>query len=246
MAHRPRPRWLTELQPAAARAVLPRVAAAVLFRYACFVVMLALSLWAENRPAPHLPDLVMDRLPYVPFVDRYNHILLTLAYIPLALLLLAVDARRFVRYNVTSGLLSLLRGVCIAATGLGPVRGPDLHAGMFFAQGGRPQAAFFQALADLSTPGGLFAKDAAHVYLTKDLFFSGHTGVTFLLLLYVWPLRWLRRLMLVGHLVVVASVLLSHLHYTIDIIGAYAIAFALYVLREGWPQPTAAPERVAV
>lgn len=236
----PKSRWLARLRPAAVRRWGPRVAGAVLFRYFCFVLMLALSLWAEARPAPHLPDLLMDHLPYVSLVDRYNHVLLTLAYIPLALLLLVVDVRRFVRYNITSGLLSLVRGVCIAATGLGPVRGPDLHAGMFFTSGGRPAALFFQALLELSTPSGLFVKDAAHVYLTKDLFFSGHTGVTFLLLLYMWPLPRLRTLMLVGHVAVVASVLLSHLHYTIDIVGAYAIAFSLYALREGWPRPAAA------
>ena len=234
----PAARWLAAARRLASQRAawgLP-VAAAVAFRYACFVAMLALSLWGEGRPAPHLPDLVLDHLPYVGLVDRYNHWLLTLAYIPLALALLAVDWRRFVRYNVTSGLLSLLRGLCIAVTGLGPVRGPDVHAGLFFDPGGRPRADFWQALVELSTPGGLFGKDAAHVYLTKDLFFSGHTGVTFLLLLYLWPQRRLRWLMLIGHLLVVASVLLAHLHYTIDIIGAYAIAFSLYVLREGFPR----------
>jgi hypothetical protein len=219
------------------RALGPRVAGAVLFRYVCFVIMLGLSLWAEGRPAPHLPDLLLDRLPYLPLLDRYNHWLLTLAYIPLALALLWVDAPRFVRYNVTSGLLSLLRGLCIVATGLGPVRGEDVHAGLLRDAAGRPSAAFWQALGELSTPGGLFGKDAAHVYLSKDLFFSGHTGVTFLLLLYVWRLPALRGLMLIGHLLVVASVLLAHLHYTIDIVGAYAIAFALFALREGWPPP---------
>src|SRR4051812_1711075 len=90
------------------RAFVPRVAGAMLFRYACYVLMLAMSLWAEARPAPHLPDLLIDHLPYLSLVDRYNHWLLTLAYIPLALALLAVDAGRFVRYNVTSGLLSLV------------------------------------------------------------------------------------------------------------------------------------------
>jgi hypothetical protein len=185
--------------------------------------------------------VVIDRLPYLSVVDRYNHWLLTVAYVPLALALLFVDAGRFIRYNVTSGLLSLVRGVCIVATGLGPVRGADVHAGLFRGAGGRPTAAFWQALGELSTPGGLFGKDAAHVYLTKDLFFSGHTAVTFLLLLYVWPLPRLRVLMLIGHLLVVASVLLAHLHYTIDIVGAYAIAFTLYTLREGWPAGRRAP-----
>ncbi len=182
MALHPAPRWLARLRGGPGLSVV----AAVLFRYACFVVMLALSLWGEGRPAPHLPDLLLDHLPYVGLVDRYNHWLLTLAYLPLALALLVVDARRFVRYNVTSGLLSVVRGLCIAATGLGPVRGADIHAGLFFDAGGRPRADFWQALLDLSTPSGLFGRDAAHVDLTKDLFFSGHTGVTFLLLLYLW------------------------------------------------------------
>ncbi|MBM4380479.1 MAG: hypothetical protein FJ086_14485, partial [Deltaproteobacteria bacterium] len=43
-------------------------------------------------------------------------------------------------------------------------------------------------------------------------------------------LRWP---MLAGHVVVVASVFLSHLHYTIDVVGAYALTFSLFVLREG-------------
>ena len=233
MSEQASPHGLSRLGPL--RAWAPRVAGAVLFRYLCFALMLALSLWAEARPAPHLPDLLIDHLPYLGLIDRYNHWLLTLTYLPLALGLLVVDAGRFVRYNVTSGLLSLVRGVCIAATGLGPVRGPDLHAGMFLTASGQPSRAFFQALVELCTPGGLLGKNAAHMYLTKDLFFSGHTGVTFLLLLYVWPHRRLRWLMLLGHVLVVLSVLLSHLHYTIDIVGAYAIAFSLYTLREGFP-----------
>jgi hypothetical protein len=38
--------------------------------------------------------------------------------------------------------------------------------------------------------------------------------------------------MLVGHVLVVASVFLAHLHYTIDVVGAYAITFSLFVLFE--------------
>ncbi len=57
-------------------------------------------------------------------------------------------------------------------------------------------------------------------------------ATTVLLLLYVWPFPRLRWWMLAGHLVVVASVFLSHLHYTIDVIGGYAMAFSLFCLRE--------------
>jgi hypothetical protein len=34
---------------------------------------------------------------------------------------------------------------------------------------------------------------------------------------------------------VVLSVFLSHLHYAIDVAGAYAFTFAIFALREGWP-----------
>lgn len=209
-----------------------RAAAAVLFRYVCFVAMIALSLWAESRPAPHLPDLLIDRIPYVESVDRYNYWLLAAGYVPMAVWLLVRDPKRFCRYCVSAGLLSLLRGVCIVVTGLGPVRGPDLHAGMF----DRDPSLFARALLDMASPLGLLLRDAPHVYLTKDLFFSGHTAATCLLLLYVWPFVTLRRLMLATHIAVVASVFFAHLHYTIDVIGAYAMALAMFALREGWPQ----------
>ncbi len=202
------------------------------FRYLCWVAMMAMALYAEGRPAPHLPDLIIDRLPYEAAVDRYNHYILALSYLPVSVALLFVSPERFCRYNLTAGLLSLSRGLCIAATGLGPVQGADVHAQMFASHPER----YFQALWELSSPGGLLLRDAAHVYMTKDLFFSGHTASTFLLLLYVWRYPRLRLCMLLGHLVVVATVFLAHLHYTIDVLGAYAIAFSLFVLRQGWPE----------
>lgn len=198
----------------------------LVFRYACFVAMTFLALSAEARPAPSLPDAVLTRVPYVPWVDRYNYVLWALIYVPVALALMVRDAPRFVRYMVSSGFLALLRGACIAVTGLGPVRGADVNAGM-------DRATFWRAFFDILSPVGVFERNSPHLYLTKDLFFSGHTGTTLLLLLYVWKDRPLRWLMLAGHVLVVASVFLSHLHYTIDVLGAYGITLALFFVREG-------------
>jgi hypothetical protein len=140
---------------------------------------------------------------------------------------MVTDAERFIRYMVTSGFLALIRGVCIWVTGLGAVTGKDLHAGM-------DDGTRWDAFLHLVTPFGFFDTEAgARVYLTKDLFFSGHTATTFLLLLYVWKFPKLRAAMLVTHVLVVASVFLAHLHYTIDVIGAYAITLSLFTLREG-------------
>lgn len=198
---------------------------AIAFRYGCYTVMMVLCLLAERRPAPHLPDLLVDRIPYSALLDRYNYWLLLLAYIPMNLVLLYRSRPRFIRYTISAGLLALCRGVTICMTGLGPVRGPDANAAL-------SEDALRGALWALVSPVSALRDDAVHLYLTKDLFFSGHTAVTFLLFLYLWPYPLLRRLMLVLHLLVVASVLFAHLHYSIDIVGAYAITFALFALRE--------------
>lgn len=206
--------------------MVPRASSALGFRLACYAAMIWMSLWAEARPAPSLPDAVLSHVPYVEWVDRYNFLLWSLAYLPLLGVLLARDPERFVRYNVSTGLLSLLRGLCVMATGLGPVRGADVNAGLSAETRSR-------ALWEVLSPFGVFARDSPHLYLTKDLFFSGHASTTLLLALYLWRDRQLRWPALVGHVLVVASVFLSHLHYTIDVVGAYAIAFSLFVLREG-------------
>ena len=204
-----------------------RVGLSFAFRFGCYAVMLWLVLWSEARPAPSLPDAVLAVVPYVAWVDRHNYLLWLFAYVPVGLLLLKGNPERFIRYMISAGLLAVLRGLCIAATGLGPVRGADLNAGL---SEETRSAVFWQ----LVNPFAFFAPGGtAQVYLTKDLFFSGHTGTTFLLLLYVWRYPRLRAVMLVGHLLVVASLFLSHLHYTIDVLGAYAITFALFAVREG-------------
>lgn len=211
-------------------ALWPALAGAVAFRWGCYVAMTALALWNERRPAPTLPDLVLERLPYLPWVDRVNYLMWLVLYLPLALALLLSEPRRWVRYMVTGGLVSLARGLSIAVTGLGA---PDpAHAGPGI--GGRD---LWSTLAELASPLGVFQRDAIAAYLTKDLFFSGHAATTFLLWLYLRHRPGLRWAALAAHGLVVASVMLAHLHYAIDVVGAWAVTFALYVLREGWPAP---------
>ncbi len=214
---------------AAWRAVL----AALLFRGACYAAMTAAAVWNELRPAPTLPDVVLAHVPYVAWVARTNYVLWLAVYLPLSVALLLSSVRRFVRYTVTAGLVSLARGATLVLTGLGAPDPATAGPGL----GGRDPLDAFLALL---SPWQVFAKDAMAAYLTKDLFFSGHTATTFLLLLYLWPWRRLRLAALAGHALVVASVFLSHLHYAIDVAGAYAVALAMFALREGWPPRGAA------
>lgn len=203
-----------------------RAAGSLAFRLTCYAAMVWMALYAEARPAPTLPDFLLPYVPFSPWVERYNYWLWIVSYVPIALWLFTADPERFIRYMVSAGLLGLVRGMCIVATGLGAVSGLDRHAGM-------DAETRWSAFLSLGTPWGLFNPDAGmRVYLTKDLFFSGHTATTLLLLLYVWPWPKVRWAMLALHLLVVASVFLAHLHYTIDVIGAYAITFTLFALRE--------------
>lgn len=218
---------------AALVAIWPTLVAALAFRYASYAAMMAMALWAELRPAPTLPDLVLSHLPYVEWVDRANYLVWLAVYLPLAAVLLVSEPRRWVRYMVTGGLVSVARGLTIAMTGLGAPRPRRLPAGLDLQSYGA-------VLLELLSPLGVFRRRAIALYLTQDLFFSGHAATTFLLFLYFRDRPRLRWLAFGGHLAVVASVLLSHLHYAIDVVGAWAVTFALYALREGWPAPRAA------
>lgn len=210
------------------RALWKPILLALALRYAAYAVMTVLAIWNERRPAPPLPDAVLERVPYVAWVANGNYVLWLCLYLPVAAALLWKAPRRFVRYMVTGALVSLVRGLTMAMTGLGApdaaVAGPGL---------GSREA--LPAFLQLVSPWHVFAKGSMQAYLTKDLFFSGHTATTFLLLLYVWDRPRLRWIALAGHLLVVASVFLAHLHYAIDVAGAYAFTFALFALREGWP-----------
>ena len=195
------------------------------FRWLCFLAMVYLALIAEARPAPTLPDAILEHVPFVPWVDRYNYVLWVVAYAPVGFALMWKDVPRFVRYMVTAGIVAIVRGLSILATGLGPVRGGDVNAGITAEQR-------WTALWEIATPLAVFLRHTPNLYLTKDLFFSGHTSTTLILLLYVWKFPTLRWLMLAGHVLVVLSLFFAHLHYTIDVIGAYGIAFSIYALRE--------------
>ncbi len=77
-------------------------------------------------------------------------------------------------------------------------------------------------------------------YITKDLFYSGHTSSIFLMFLCLrrW---WDRLLALLGTLLVGGLLLVQHVHYTIDVLGAFVFTYPLYWLGKkialsGWNQ----------
>jgi hypothetical protein len=67
---------------------------------------------------------------------------------------------------------------------------------------------------------------------TGDLFFSGHTGLPFLMALVFWDEKVLRRIFLAMAFFFGAIVLLGHFHYSIDVFAAFFITFGIYKISE--------------
>ena len=206
--------------PIRARTVLGSIA----FSWLSFAAMTVMAVWNEGRPGVRVHDPILAVTPYVAWIDHWNYWIWLLAWIPgLVAILLAAPAA-FARLMIASGLASLLRGVCILATGLAPVNGLDPNAALAWDWELR-----WRVVLQIVNPVSVFIEDSAHIWLTKDLFFSGHTSSTLLALLFAWPMRRLRWAFAAAHLVVVLSVLLGHVHYAIDVAGGWLAAVLVFV-----------------
>jgi hypothetical protein len=74
-----------------------------------------------------------------------------------------------------------------------------------------------------------FTKEAFNgIFTGNDLFFSGHTGIPFLLALMFWENKTLRIIFLSFSVMFALVVLLGHLHYSIDVLSAYFITFSIF------------------
>ncbi|MEI8174752.1 MAG: phosphatase PAP2-related protein [bacterium] len=65
-----------------------------------------------------------------------------------------------------------------------------------------------------------------------DLFFSGHTGLPFLMALIFWREKKLRYIFIISSLIFGAVVLMGHLHYSIDVLAAFFITYTIYHMAE--------------
>ncbi len=75
-------------------------------------------------------------------------------------------------------------------------------------------------------PGSLLYKFSSG----DDLFFSGHTGLPFLMAFIFWDNKYFRYLFLAATVIAGAGVLLGHLHYSIDVFSALFISYGIFVI----------------
>ncbi len=100
--------------------------------------------------------------------------------------------------------------------------------------------AFFVFLSPIGHPVGMldmgkldfiFSKIMGAWTFNNEFIFSGHTGIPFLFYLF-FETPWLKRLMLAGSVAMGACVLLSHNHYTVDVLAAYLVSYSIFKLSE--------------
>ncbi len=65
-----------------------------------------------------------------------------------------------------------------------------------------------------------------------DLFFSGHTGLPFLMALLFWKNKTLRNIFFIASLFFGIVVLMGHLHYSIDVLSAFFITYSIFHISE--------------
>jgi len=66
------------------------------------------------------------------------------------------------------------------------------------------------------------------IFTGNDLFFSGHTGLPFLLALIFWEHKNIRVIFLGFSVLFAIVVLLGHIHYSIDVLSAYFITYSIF------------------
>lgn len=156
------------------------------------------GLRAESIVAPALPDLFHSSVPLtdVAILSTFGFILIQIVF---WLYFILTKPEELPYALKVYGLFVVFRSVFITITSLGAPMNRIDDVPLF--------DSFF---------GGL--------YFTQDLFPSGHTGSPFIgyLIIKNKPLKYF---MLAGTFVMGASVLLLHVHYSIDVLGAFFVAY---------------------
>lgn len=174
----------------------------LLFLFAALVINFYAGLYATEKASNFVSDLILDNIPVFAVDDIF-------VYGPVVLwvfvgLLSFSEPKRLPFLLKSIALFILIRSLFVTLTHLGPF--PD------------------QLNINYSSD---FVKKFT---FGADLFFSGHTGLPFLLALVFGRNRLLRVLFTLVAVFFGAVVLMGHLHYSIDVLSAFFITYAIYHL----------------
>lgn len=187
--------------------VISLVVGIILMLAALYINLLA-SRFTESFPALSAGDLILDRLPVVDLSFLYR--LGIFIVIGITIIYPILFAPEIVPFTAkTFAAFIIIRSFFISLTHLGA-----------------PEP--FYAL-----PQGTDQSDFIRFFYLNDLFFSAHTGIPFLSALLFWKNKVMRYFMLVSSVVMAVTVLLMHVHYSIDVFSAYFITYSIFIVSDG-------------
>lgn len=158
------------------------------------------SLYAENRASGAVDDIILSNTKVYNFEFFFVYFAIFLALFVVVLCLRFRKAAPFLIKSVS--LFIIIRSIFVTLTHIGPYPLKlQLESGLL----------------NFITSG-------------NDLFFSGHTGLPFLIALIFWDHMYIRILFLFSSVILGVTALLSHLHYSIDVFAAYFITYTIYHL----------------
>ncbi|MBP9762802.1 hypothetical protein KBD34_04265 [Patescibacteria group bacterium] len=170
-----------------------------------FVANYGANLYASQREGNVVNDMILDLLPVVNL--DYIYLEGFLVFIVFIVILGLYRPNRLPFMLKTIGLFILIRSFFITLTHLSlPL--PGLEALKY------------------APTGSMVQKFSSG----NDLFFSGHTGLPFLISLIFWKDKLLRYIFLGMSIFFGIAVLFAHVHYSIDVFAAFFITYAIYQL----------------
>ena len=174
------------------------LATSLLFFLISLIVNHFADIYASIRASSSVADMILDNIPVI----NTNGIFIygSVIFVIFAAVLLAFMPKK-IPFTVNSvALFVLIRSGFITLTHLGPPASSVLTLG---------------EISEKFTSGA-------------SLFFSGHTGVPFLFALIFWQNVRLRWIFLACSVIAAVSVLLGHMHYSIDVAAAYFITYSIF------------------
>lgn len=165
------------------------------------------SIYTSSIPVLKVGDVVLDHLPTLDLRPIYTTgIFIVMAVMTLYPLLFRPEIVPFTLKNVS--FFILIRAAFISMTHLGAPEG-------------------FYALTPVARDPTII-----DIFYLNDLFFSGHTGMPFLGALLFWSNLRLRNFLIGMTILQGATVLLMHIHYSIDVFSAPFFTYAIFVFSD--------------
>jgi hypothetical protein len=157
------------------------------------------SAYVDRNAGAYVKDIILDNLPVVNVDWIINDGVIMFSLFIIAYLV--VHPKKVPFFLKSVALFIFIRAIFITLTHLGPA----------------PSRTYLD-------PDDLLIR----INVGSDMFFSGHTGMPYLLALMFWEDRLAKYVSLAASLIFGAAVLFGHLHYSIDVFAAFFITYAIF------------------